>query len=393
MPTPRPETFVTCLRRREARQEDQLQRLSLTHPRRLVRRHDTLLHSLLTHSLDVDPGAVVRDLDDHLPALMKGAQCEPALRGLASLHPCARCLDAVVHRVADQVREGILDCLEDRLVEFGLLAFHLDRDLLAARLGEVAYDARELAPDVPDRLHARLHHAFLQLRGHQIEALRRGQRIRVRLRRVELHDLIAREHEFAHQCHEPIEKADVDANRAVTGGAARLGVRGRRSRGCRRFRVRRYEPLFSRSLERGELLREHAVVDVAFSPALLDGREDLANRIHHRQQRARHLRIETEDAVSELGEQALALVGERPELREREEARRSLDRVDRPEDPRQGLDIRGILLERDEVTIELVEVLVAFDEELVDQVVDLRNPPMCVTPVATENSCATNRPG
>ena len=46
--------------------------------------------------------------------------------------------------------------------------------LFAARQGEVAHDARQFAPDVADRLHAGLHHAFLQLGGDQVEPLRAG---------------------------------------------------------------------------------------------------------------------------------------------------------------------------------------------------------------------------
>ena len=48
------------------------------------------------------------------------------------------------------------------------------RDLLAAGRGQVADHARELVPDVADRLHARLHDAFLQLGGDQVQPLRRA---------------------------------------------------------------------------------------------------------------------------------------------------------------------------------------------------------------------------
>jgi hypothetical protein len=50
-------------------------------------------------------------------------------------------------------------------VEFGVGAVHLQFDLLAEFAGEVADDARQLLPGIADRLHPRLHDAFLQLGG------------------------------------------------------------------------------------------------------------------------------------------------------------------------------------------------------------------------------------
>ena len=63
-------------------------------------------------------------------------------------------------------------------------------------------------------------------------------------------------------------------------------------------------------------------------------------------------------------EEVLAAVGDRPELGEPEESGRPLDRVDGAEDARQPLGVAGILLQRDEVPVELVEILGRLDEEL-----------------------------
>ena len=47
---------------------------------------------------------------------------------------------------------------------------------LPAAVREIAHDAGKFVPDVSDRLHARLHDAFLQFGGDQVQALRRAQK-------------------------------------------------------------------------------------------------------------------------------------------------------------------------------------------------------------------------
>ncbi len=83
--------------------------------------------------------------------------------GLPAATRTSGSLDAVVDGVAHHVGERVLDRLDDRLVELGLLALGLHPDLLAAGGGEVAHDSGELRPHRADRLHAGLHDALLQL--------------------------------------------------------------------------------------------------------------------------------------------------------------------------------------------------------------------------------------
>ena len=71
------------------------------------------------------------------------------------------------------MRQRILDQVEHLPVEFGVGAVHLQLDLLAEFAGEVADDARQLLPGIADRLHPRLHDAFLQLGGDVGEPLQR----------------------------------------------------------------------------------------------------------------------------------------------------------------------------------------------------------------------------
>ena len=81
----------------------------------------------------------------------------------------------------------------DLAVELGLGALHLQVDLLAEFVAEVAHDARQLLPGIADRLHARLHDAFLQLRRDVIEALQRRPEVAVLLIAQDLEQLIAGE--------------------------------------------------------------------------------------------------------------------------------------------------------------------------------------------------------
>src|SRR5205807_6433991 len=85
-------------------------------------------------------------------------------------------------------------------------------------------------------------------------------------------------------------------------------------------------------------------------------------------------------------------VGDRLQLREREEAARPLDRVNRAEHARQQLVRVGFLLERDQVTVEAVQVLVALHEELLDDLVNaVHSRPHFVMPelrACTEVRCA-----
>ncbi len=93
--------------------------------------------------------------------------------GLPAARRSSGCLQAVIGGVAHHVRQRILDQFEHLTIEFGLGAVHLEFDLLAEFGGEVAHDARQLLPGVADRLHARLHDAFLQFGGDVGEPLQR----------------------------------------------------------------------------------------------------------------------------------------------------------------------------------------------------------------------------
>jgi len=124
-----------------------------------------LLDGFGADARQIEAAAVVGDLDDDVTALMAGGKADGALLWLAGRKPLRRRLDAVIGAIAHQMGERVLDQLQHLPIELGLGAVHLELDLLAEIGRQIAHDPRQLLPGVADRLHARLHHAFLQLSG------------------------------------------------------------------------------------------------------------------------------------------------------------------------------------------------------------------------------------
>src|SRR2546425_9953634 len=83
-------------------------------------------------------------------------QHDLALRGLAAAPPLGRRLDAVVHRVAQQVEQRVAQLVQDGAVELDLFALHAERHLLAQFPREIAHQAGEAVEYLPHRRHPRL---------------------------------------------------------------------------------------------------------------------------------------------------------------------------------------------------------------------------------------------
>ena len=235
MPTPRPLTLVTA-RRWRSRGERRVAAVR-ARPSSAARSggDEPALDGLLAHFFDGDAGAVVGNLDDDVAAFLDGAQFQRAFGVLACGLAHIGRLDAVIERVAHGVGERVLDGLKQALVELGLLALHLQIHAPAERLREVADDARHLGEDIRDRLHARLHHRLAQIGGDHIQAARKQGHIRVG--GGGLQNLVAGEHQFAHQVHHAVEQGHVDAQacfprRFQPPGCGLCGVGGSAAGSC-----------------------------------------------------------------------------------------------------------------------------------------------------------------
>ena len=108
--------------------------------------------------------------------------------------------------------QGIFDGFDDGPVQFGVLALHLEPDLLAAAESQIPHRAGKFAPDVADRLHAGFHDFFLQFGGDEIHAL--GNRLKSGVLQAvgKLQQLVARQHQFAHQIHQPVQQGHAHAD-------------------------------------------------------------------------------------------------------------------------------------------------------------------------------------
>src|SRR6185437_9239642 len=113
--------------------------------------------------LRVDAATVIGDFDDHLIALMIGIKMNGAefrfAKGLAFVGR----LDAVVHCVADEVRQRFGESVENAFVEVGGFAGDLDGSVSATRFCDVADNSREAAEKLFDGNHADFDHRALEL--------------------------------------------------------------------------------------------------------------------------------------------------------------------------------------------------------------------------------------
>jgi hypothetical protein len=142
-----------------------------SHASGLLRGNHSAFEGFAFHAGHIDSGAVVRDFDQDLPALVARDEFDVPLGSLAARRSQFRHFNSMIHRIADDMGERILDGFEKASVQFGFLSFHLNQHLLTAGRGHIAHDPRELVKNVTDGLHTRLHDFFLQFAGEHIQLL------------------------------------------------------------------------------------------------------------------------------------------------------------------------------------------------------------------------------
>ena len=156
---------------------------------------------------------------------------------LALLLTVVGMLDAMIERVSQKVHQRIADLVDDRTVEFGLLALDREVDVLVEFLGDVANHARETVEHLADGNHAHLHDDVLQVRRHAIHLLQSLRQFRHAVRRADLLKAHLVDDELANEVHEVVELLNVNAH-----GLARVMLllcgRGLCCRLCCRFRRR-----------------------------------------------------------------------------------------------------------------------------------------------------------
>ena len=145
----------------EARHEDQIGRLGIAHLG--IGRDQPLGHGLGTDALDVEPRAIVTELDGHVVALVVQRHRDDARRGLAVGQPFFRRLDAMGHAVAQQVLECRGHAVEHATVHLDGTARDIELDLLARFLGRLAHHGIEALGDALELHHARAQQVPLQL--------------------------------------------------------------------------------------------------------------------------------------------------------------------------------------------------------------------------------------
>jgi len=385
---------------RETCLKDELHHLLVGHGRDLGLGRQLVGHGLGADLVERQALPVVGDLDDNVAALVEGVERDAAGLGLARRLAVGGPLQAVIGAVAHQMGQRVLDQLEDLAVELGLGAEHLQVDLLVELVAQVAHQARQLGPGVADGLHARLHHAFLQLRGQVVQALQRRGEIGVLLGTHDLQQLVAGEHQLADHGHQVLEHVDADAD-ALRGDRGILGLgagRRRRSGGGSRSRLR-LDGLHGGRFDFGDLLDDWrgrgsrcggrgrgnagiaafgkgvealdqvAVLAGGLGLGLLQDREKALDAIQRFEDQADSGGRDGQLAIADPAEHVLAGVSDRFQPRQAEEAAGALDGVHDAEDVAEQLRIIRVLLEADEFLIEQRETLGGLGQKFAEEVV------------------------
>ena len=121
----------------------------------------------------------------------------------------------MVAGVPDNMCQRIFDRFDQRLVQFRLLAFHLQANLFTNGHGKIPNNTRKLAPDIANGLHPGFHDTFLQFRSNQVQMLAGCNKRRVALGGSILQYLVSSQNQFPNKIHQPIEDIHIHTNAGI----------------------------------------------------------------------------------------------------------------------------------------------------------------------------------
>ncbi len=203
---------------------------SSTEQTRLARaRHD--LHR-------VHAAAVIGNFEHHHVAHARGAQTDDGALRLASGGALGRRFNAVTDRIPHQVKNRIEHALDEELVDLGILAAHLEFDVLARLSRQIAHHERHAAKNLSHRDEPDAHDAFAQIAQVSFDDERRfldrapfdGRDARLDAREG-IAKARARDDEIADHAHQIVEASEVHANVMRRREQCGLGGGLRRRRG------------------------------------------------------------------------------------------------------------------------------------------------------------------
>ena len=163
----------------------------------------------------IESASIVGDLNNDVAAFVIGRKPDLSLLRFSRRTPLLGSLKSVICRVTHHVRKRIFDEIKHLTIELGLGALRFKLDFLAKLIGKIAHDARKLLPRVANRLHAGLHHAFLQFGSHAGQPLQWRLELGLLMAADDFEQLIAGEHQLGHHRHQLFEGVDCHTDRLV----------------------------------------------------------------------------------------------------------------------------------------------------------------------------------
>ena len=121
-------------------------------------------------------------------------------------------LDAVIHRVSDQVDHRIADLVDDRTVKFRVLTLKHKLHILVQRLAEVANQAREAVEREGDGDHAELCHQLLDISGNTPQLGERVVELTEPCFLYQAFNASPADDQLAHEVHQFVQTANVHSD-------------------------------------------------------------------------------------------------------------------------------------------------------------------------------------